>query len=103
MAEDLKKGTVIAEHRYVLSVKVGRDIKCEIDHGPGISDEEFEQVLVELRKILGSLEHNFKFKLINDKLIADITCFIVDGINKFGKVVDHQRASETEVLFAFTV
>ena len=84
--------------KYTLFIKFGKSAEINIDHAPDVTDEEFEKVLVELRKLNFDA---FKFRPVDQTYVKDACDYIANELNNIGKVVYAQQISEFESAFAF--
>lgn len=84
--------------KYVLDVKLGRDTDINIDHAPDVTDEEFEKVLVELRKLDFS---QFKFRPVNQFYVADFVKYLTKELNNIGTVIRCEQIEQFRLVFAF--
>lgn len=84
--------------KYTLFVKFGKSTEISIDHAPDVTDEEFEKVLIELRKLNFD---QFKFRAVDQTYVKDACNYIAKELNNIGKVIHAQQIGEFESAFAF--
>ena len=87
--------------KYILDIRFGAKAKIDIDHAPDVTNEEFEKVLDELRKIMDTILPEYKFRAVDRFYIADISERLVKELNNIGKVVRVEQIEEFRVCFAF--
>lgn len=87
--------------KYFLDIKFGRDTKIDIDKAPDVTTEELEKVLVELRKIFEKAEHNFKFRMVDQRYVSDFCNFLNIELRNVGIVVRIEQIAQFEICVAF--
>lgn len=87
--------------KYILDIHFGAKAKIDIDHAPDVTNEEFEKVLDELRKIMDTILPEYKFRAVDRLYVADISERLVKELNNIGKVVRAEQIEEFRVCFAF--
>lgn len=91
---------MIVERQFFLDVKIGAETTIDFDFAPGTLEDEAKQVLDKLR---GLDFKQFKFKVCNVNLTAEVYDYIAGYIKKFAILDKVNVVSDKEFYIAFLV